>query len=275
MALTPTYTGQSISLFLALIFSSLFILALSLNTRYLATVETVIRWVTQPISMVANLPLFLSETTHLYFTSRAELEAENDQLRREMALGRVTAAELADTKRQLRELTERIADFRAGPTNQVVAEIRLVHPDRSRQEIVINRGLDDGVTLDSVVLDGRGVRGRTIEVFEDRSRVLQINDKRSGTPVLNVRTSQYFIASGNGSNEALSLDHVNINSDIKVGDELVTSGIGEVYPRGFLVGRVIEVIDETTQAIKQVKVEPSAQLDRKSYLRVVIREDSE
>ena len=275
MATTTKFSGHSVSLFLGLLLCSFILLVVSINTRYFAVVESAIRWISQPVAFVANLPVTLTDSTRVYITSRQQLQSENEALKLELAKTQVSNAELEDVKTRLNQLLEREGDRREGPITQLIVDIKAVNTDRDRQEFTIDHGQQQGVTLDSTVLDGNGVRGRVIDVFTNSARVLQINDKRSGVPVLHSRTGQYFIATGNGLYSPLTLDNVNINANIEVGDELVTSGLGEAYPRGFLVGAVSEILKEENQTEKYVAVQPSAALGRKTYLRVIIKEETE
>ncbi|MCY3859757.1 MAG: rod shape-determining protein MreC [Gammaproteobacteria bacterium] len=269
MPLRSIQTVQNTHLFLALFISSVLLLAVSANTRYLIPLEAVIRWLAQPIVYIAHLPANAKDAAASYVVSMDELQDRNDQLLKDVSRLNATVAELAHARTTIAQLGNALGYIEENRRNQVVCEIVQVNPNRQRQEVIIDVGARQGIEVDSGVLDPWGVYGRTVEVFADTSRVLLLNDERHATPVLLNRTRQYFIASGNGSDEPLTLDNVNLSSDIQVGDTVVTSGLGGVFPEGLVVGVVETVTDIVAESIKHVTVSPSAHLKSKSYLHVI------
>lgn len=269
MALRSVQTIQNTHLFLALFISSILLLAISANTRYLTPIETAIRWFSQPIVYIAHLPANAREAAGSYVVSMDELHDRNDQLLKEVSRLNATIAELGQARTTIAKLSDAMGYVNQHRRDQVLSEIVQVNPNRRRLEVFINVGEKQGIEIDSGVLDPWGVYGRTVEVFPNTARVLLLNDERHATPVLVSRTRQYFIASGNGPNEPLTLDNVNLSSDIRIGDAVVTSGLGGVFPEGLVVGVVETVTDIVSESIKRVSVTPAAQLKAKSYLHVI------
>ncbi len=269
MALRSGQTIQNTHLFLALLISSVLLLAVSANTRYLTPIETVIRWLAQPIVYVAHLPANAKEAAGSYVVSMDELHNRNDQLLKDVSRLNATIAELTQAQRTIAELRDALGYVQENTRTQVLSEIVQVNPNRQRLEVIINVGEQQGIEVDRGVLDPWGVYGRTVEVFPNSARVLLLNDERHATPVLVSRTRQYFIASGNGPDEPLTLDNVNLSSDIRVGDTVVTSGLGGVFPEGLVVGIVESVTDVVSESLKRVTVSPIAKVKAKSYLHVI------
>lgn len=261
-------------LFLALLICCSVLLVLTMYTRYLATFESVLRFITQPVVVIAYLPRNSIEASASYLTSNATLRTENTALRTDLAELQAMRTELNEAYQRINELTTALQYRPHVRTEQRLAEVVALNPDRNRQEVTINLGSKHGVNLDSTLLDPHGLYGRTIEVFDDSARVLLVIDKRSGIPVLVTRTSEFFVLSGNGAGELMTLDNVNFSSDVQVGDELVTSGFGDVYPAGYTVGTVSAVVDNQSEATKFVTVAPAAVFNQKSYLRVLIHPGS-
>ena len=269
MAVRSGQTIQNTHLFLALFISSVLLLAVSANTRYLTPVETVIRWFAQPIVYVAHLPANAKEAVGSYALSMDELHDRNDQLLKDVSRLNATIAELTQAQTTIIELQDALGYVRQTSRSQVLSEIVQVNPNRQRLEVIINVGENQGIEVDSGVLDPWGVYGRTVEVFPNSARVLLLSDERHATPILVSRTRQYFIASGNGPEEPLTLDNVNLSSDIQIGDAVVTSGLGGVFPEGLVVGVVESVTDIVSESVKRVTVSPIARLKAKSYLHVI------
>lgn len=265
----PRQSIHSSFLFLALFISTLLLITISINTRYLEPIEDVARRIAEPIVFLAHGPQIIVNNTLAFFDSRMELQSQNLELQRQVGRLNGIVAERDFMRKQVTELKEALGYFDPSRGKQFLAEVIRVDPNQQRLEVVINLGAEDGVTLNSVVLDPYGVYGRTIEVFKHTSNVMLISDERHALPVLLPRTNEYFIASGNGQDRPLTLDHVNLSADIQVGDKLVTSGLGGVFPAGYNVGSVVAVSDIVAEAAKSVAVALDSQAHKKSFLRVL------
>ena len=265
-------TTTGVFLFLALFICAVLLLSISINTRYLITVENALRLAATPIVYVSQLPRTISSSIGFYLTSIDDLQAHNNQLLQDLSRLNATIAELEHAKLTIQDLESILAYETKLSHSHLLAEIIYVNPNRQRQEVVINAGENDGIEIGTCILDQWGVYGKAIEVFPDSSRVLLLNDERHAVPVLVKRTQQYFIASGNGPGQPLTLDNVNLSANIQIGDELITSGLGGLFPSGLVVGVVQSVNDLVSESAKQVEVEPSARLETKSYLRAILRD---
>ncbi|MBS0570277.1 MAG: rod shape-determining protein MreC, partial [Proteobacteria bacterium] len=119
-----------------------------------------------------------------------------------------------------------------------------------------------GVRVGEAVLDAHGVMGQVVEVLPDTSTVMLITDPAHALPVKGERTGLRGIVRGNGTLDSLDLPNVPISADIKVGDKLVTSGLGGHFPAGFPVGTVRTIRNDTSGMFAIATVAPSAALDR-------------
>ena len=101
------------------------------------------------------------------------------------------------------------------------------------------------------------------------SRVLLLTDTTHSIPVQVNRNGLRAIASGTGNPERLELRHVADTADIKEGDLLVSSGLGQRFPAGYPVATVREVIHDSGQPFAIVRAVPTAALNRSRYLLLV------
>jgi len=101
------------------------------------------------------------------------------------------------------------------------------------------------------------------------SRVLLLTDTTHSIPVQVNRNGLRAIASGTGNPERLELRHVADTADIKEGDLLVSSGLGQRFPAGYPVATVKEVIHDSGQPFAIVRAVPTAALNRSRYLLLV------
>lgn len=226
-----------------------------------------------PLQYLANLPgLMLSESAQR-LTSQQQLLAENERLKNEVLkmserLQRFDV--LQSENEQLRKLLK--APVKA-EMRKMVAELMAVDNNPYSQQIVINKGAIDGVYLSQSVLDDRGIVGQVMEVGTTNSRVLLISDVTHAIPVRSVRNNIRYIASGTGSLDELYLEHVPHSVDVQVGDLLITSGLGNVFPEGYPVARVKTVVRDESRPFATVTAQPLARLNRLKYLLLLWPQD--
>lgn len=265
----PSQVSNNPTIFLVLVFSSLLLLVSSQTTKALEPVELTLRWVVKPITFIAELPTLSKEATMSYFVALDDLRTQNTYLSQQVSRMNSTYAELNQAKETIKELSIALDYRQSSPRQYQIAEVIDYVPLSLRQEVVINIGRQHGVQQDDVVLDSWGLYGRVLRTFSRASQVMLLSDERHATPVLVKRTRHYFIASGTGSNQHLLLDNVNLSADLQIGDVLVTSGLGGVFPEGIEVGRIDSVTDNVAEYAKVVTVKPYARLSAKSYLHVI------
>ena len=92
--------------------------------------------------------------------------------------------------------------------------------------------------------------------------MILVTDPEHAVPVQIERTGLRTIAVGAGNEGTLALPYLPANADVKVGDLLVTSGLGGVFPAGYPVARVAEVHRDAVQPLAQVRAVPLARIDR-------------
>lgn len=227
---------------------------------WLERVHFALQAVTYPVEVVLNSPVTGWHLLEKEFASRHVLEAENRRLRArlhalEMRSLRVDAlaaqnAALIGLKHALPPVAKR----------WLPADIVNIELGGLRQRILVDRGERNGVFRNQAVLDDYGVVGQTIHVGPWSAEVQLITDPDHDLPVQNERTGFRTIAVGTGDPDALALPYLPANADIRVGDVLVTSGLGGVFPSGYPVGRVTEVDPSAPQPLARVLVAPFAHL---------------
>lgn len=153
----------------------------------------------------------------------------------------------------------------------IAAEITAVSPDPSRHIVVIDKGLLDGVKEGQPMLGEEGLMGQIILSGDRNSRAVLITDSAHALPVQVNRSGLRAIAEGSGMIDRLLIRHLPAKSDIRVGDLLVTSGLGGRFPNGYPVARVTEVVKSEGQAFALVTAEPISALDRGRHVLVLQR----
>ncbi len=114
---------------------------------------------------------------------------------------------------------------------QVISTVNDPYSD----QVVIDKGSVNGVYEGQPVISDKGVVGQVVAVAKLTSRVLLICDATDALPIQVLRNDIRVIAAGNGCTDDLQLEHLPANTDIRVGDVLVTSGLGGRFPEGYPV----------------------------------------
>jgi rod shape-determining protein MreC len=166
----------------------------------------------------------------------------------------------------LEQENQRLRAVRASSARVVqrslVAEIVRVDLDPFRQRVLINKGTRDGVFRGQAAIDAAGIFGQVTRAGPISAEIILISDPEHAIPVQVNRTGVRSIALGTGRSGLLSLPYLPQNSDVIVGDLLVSSGLGGVYPPGYPVGKVTAVTRDPGQPLLAVEAAPLAGLDR-------------
>jgi rod shape-determining protein MreC len=198
----------------------------------------------------------------------ASLQEENDRLR-------VENARSEETKRE-NDLLTGLLQLQAGLDHETVAASVIARePAEFRRAVTIDRGADHGIALgDTVIGAGGALVGRVVEVGPGFSNVTLLTDGSStviGQLVSNGATGEVV---GDLAG-ALNMTKIDSSVPIQIGDEVVTAGIelaGGIrspYPKGLLIGQVIDVRRDANDVVQTAFLEPGAALDRLEYLLVI------
>ena len=225
-----------------------------------------------PIVVVADMPGRSARGLSDLFSSRDDMRGRINSLENDLLLLRVKTEKMAALTSENNRLRNLLGSAAKLQDNVLVAELIGVDPDPEVQEVVIDKGQADGVFIGQPVLDARGLMGQVIEVSYFTSRVLLISDQSHSVPVQVMRSNLRLIAQGTGLSRNLELMHVNSTADIQVGDQLLSSGLGNRFPAGYPVGIVSLVEHEPGKPFVRVRAEPSAQLDRSRHVLLVFSE---
>lgn len=240
---------------------SIVIMFLDQRGQWLERVRYVLQAAVYPIQLAVSSPTTAWQWFKESIQTRDELRAQNAQLLtrlRELELRSMRFEALARENDQLRGLQGALP---AVAERWLVAEIVDIQLNNLRQRVLIDRGTVNGVFKGQAVMDDAGLLGQTTHVGPWSTEVILITDPEHAVPVEIERTGLRTIAVGTGDSTSLALPYLPANADIKVGDRLLTSGLGGVFPAGYPVGRVAEVHRDAVQPLAQVRAIPFARTD--------------
>ena len=216
---------------------------------------------------VASVAAAVAEIDRLRIDNAA-LRDENDRLTAENA-------RLEEIRRENESLTA-LLQLRAGLDFKTVATSVIARESSEfRRLVVIDRGSDDGVKVgDVAVAAGGALAGRVVEVGTNGAKVVLLTDGDStviGQLTTNAATGEVVGELGG----VLIMRQIDAAETVAVGDEVVTAGIelgGGVrspYPKGLLVGQVVDVKRDANDVVQTAYLQPAANLDKLEFLLVI------
>lgn len=261
---TPLF-GEGVASTLRLIaYLALTVVVMIVDHRgnYLHEIRRMGSVVIEPIYRLAGLPAEVARATRTALVSQRELASENQELRQALMLARARlnrVAALAKQNARLKELLD--AQKNLGLEVQL-ARLIDIDLDPFRHRIVIDAGSNQGVKAGQPVIDAQGVMGQIIETLPNTAIAMLITDPNHATPVTIERTGLRTIAYGSGAVDRLMLPNIPISADVRVGDRLVTSGMGGRFPAGFPVGVIRSIGNDTSGLFAIGTATPAAALNR-------------
>jgi len=215
-----------------------------------------------PLLDAASRPVATAAEVVEKVESLAHLQRENERLRQENARlkqWQAAALQLQSENRQLRGL---LAYDPKDSVTYVTARVVGERGGAFVRSVLINEGAKGGVEKGQAAVLGDGLLGRVASVGDNSARVLLITDLNSRIPVMVEETRVRAVLAGDNSKSPRLL-FVSANSALEVGQRVVTSGHGDVFPPGIPVGEVTEVGEHG------VRVVPFASEDRLELIRLV------
>lgn len=153
----------------------------------------------------------------------------------------------------------------------LAAQVIGLDPSGWFRSVIIDRGSHSGVAVDMPVVNASGVVGRVVSVSPHYSKVLLIIDQNSAVDCLIQRSRDRGMVRGLRT-DACSLDFMLKTSDVKVGDNVVTSGLGGVFPKGIPIGKVVEVENPPGDLFRRIRVRPAVDFSRLEEVLVILKE---
>lgn len=252
-------------LFLAVIIS---IAAIVADSRFgvFTHVRVYLSSLVSPLQYIANAPGIILDTMSTQVQTRAGLIEQTKQQEQQLFTLRSRLLKMDHLEHENQRLRELLGSPVHKESRKMVAELLSVDSDPFSHQVLINKGALDGVYNGQPVINDQGVIGQVLHVGSTTSRVLLVTDSSHGIPVRVLRNDLRAIASGSGELDKLELRNLPRNTDVQVGDLLVTSGLGGRFPEGYPVATVTRSDYVEGKPFAQVEAKPLVALDRLRYL---------
>ena len=253
--------------FLLALLTILLLVLIGVSSRADSPVNTVGNSLSIPWAPFQKVASFLEDKIggiFVYFEDMKELKRENDELRAkldEMEKETRDLNRLREENRILREtlnLKDQFSDYISIGGNIIAKDV-----GNWFNIFTIDAGTKDGVAIDSPVITNKGLVGSIYQTGPLSSKVISIIDVDSAVSAL---VNNYIVIVRGDINlkdqGLLRMDRIPVELDLKVGDTVETSGVGGIFPKGILIGKVIEIREGDTDLNRYAVVEPAVDFQR-------------
>ena len=215
-----------------------------------------------PANALGRVSRWFSDQTGWIFHGHS-VAAENQTLRARVAELEGQNSRLLEAQIRYEHLRDDLKFAQTTPLKLLAADVWSRRPDPKFDTLLIGRGSNSGVKINSPVVTRSGLAGRIIEVGPNTASVLLLTDQNSGVGARVQRVGSRATGVCKGDNSGLlSMVYLPSDADIKPGDAVVTSGLGGVFPPGLFIGTVKEVRTDAGNALKIGRIAPKVDFDR-------------
>ncbi len=250
---------------------SIALMVLDSVTPWLNTPRDVLSVALSPVQTLASVPANVSRLFTNALTAEPDVKIAYENMRDEYFQLKSEALLLRTLKQENDNLRSLLDASKRLDEDIKLAELVNVSIDPYNHRVLISKGIISGVYAGQAVIDDRGVIGQVTEVQPLNSSVMLITDPGHAMPIQVERNGLRTQVEGTGNVSLLRVPFLNQNSDIKVGDVLISSGLGGRFPNGYPVAVVsdIDVIED--EAFLRVRATPIAKLDRSNHVLLLSR----
>lgn len=227
--------------------------------------------VNEPGRLLKNGFNFQTELISTYQENQ-KLKKKVDQLEQNQTKIEILTRENKELKREL-QLNATLSDY-----SQITAAVLSRSPANWQDVLIINRGSVNGIKKNMPVMSGSGVIGRIMEVNHLNSKVelISSNSKIANHFAAQITTKKGEVINGvitgySETENALIFGNVSTDTEIHIGDAVVTSGLGGVVPKGLLIGKVNKIEKKDYGLSTMIYVKSATNINDFSVVTVIDR----
>jgi rod shape-determining protein MreC len=224
--------------------------------------------ITAPFQKLIRQAIDVTKNFWMNYFYLVDARSENKRLKRQTdVLIRENSRyrELLATHERLRSLLQ-FKELIHRPV--VAAQVIGLDPTGWFKSVIIDKGKNAGLKWDMPVVNASGVVGRIVSVSNNYAKVLLVIDQNSAVDCLTQRSRDRGMVKGT-SGHACKMDYVAKSSDAAVGDLVITSGLGGVFPKGLPVGTITGVKEGDGKLFKEIDVIPSVDFSKLEEVLVI------
>lgn len=224
---------------LKFLFLELFCIALMTldhSSKIATPIRAALSTLTYPLVKAIEWPQNAYKIIKLSISDQTSLIDENTVLKAKVSQAQIDLLQLEVLQQQNKELRELLETKEQLPLVTTSAFVSNINTGNNEHIVVIDQGFNQGIYEGQPVLDLNGVAGQVFRVELENSHVLLISDKTHAIPVEILRTGYRTIAYGSGDINFIDMPEMDQAADIQINDIVITSGYGDLFPRGLRLG---------------------------------------
>ena len=253
------------------VFLSIILIVFDTRFSYLDNFKKFTLTLLSPIYVIVDLPSQVIGWVNDKGADNDKLISENDYLQGQLIELKVrlqTYNNLALENQKISKLLD--SSYEIPNHDAKLAHVKSISQSRLSKKIIIGKGSNDGAALSQLIVGSDGAVGQITQVTPMYSTVRLLTDPTQHMPVKNSRNGIRGITKGVASNaNGMIIEFVPLDSDVKVGDIFLTSGIGNLYPSGYLVGRVTSINDKIDASFLSISLQPAQNMNKLELVLIV------
>ena len=261
--------NNTLIIFIFLIIITIFIMTIDYHGKmYLNWVESIGLRLFSPINRGITL---VADNTKNYLKAIAEfkrVEEENKELKEKIE---TTYQENAILKEKLiaYDRLKKLLELKESFSYEMIPSLVISRePGNWFNSVIVDKGRDDGVKKNMAVATHRGLVGRVVSVDSHTAKILLILDQRSAVGGMIQRSRDIGVVKGSESNYSY-MEYLSHDADVKINDVVITSGLGSIFPKGIIIGRIVGIEKESHDLFQKVIIRPEVDFTKLEEVFVV------
>jgi rod shape-determining protein MreC len=221
-----------------------------------------------PINRVITLVVSNTENYLKAIAEFKRMEEENKELKEKIE---ITYQENSTLKEKLiaYDRLKKLLELKETFSYEMISSLVISRePGNWFSSIIIDKGTADGVKKNMAVITHRGLVGKVVSVDSRTAKILLILDQRSAVGGMIQRSRDIGVVKGSESNYCY-MEYLSHNADIKINDLVITSGLGSIFPKGIVIGRIAGIKKESHDLFQKVIVRPEVDFTKLEEVFVV------
>ena len=208
----------------------------------------------KPITFLTRFPLQIYENFNLFFSSRVNLEKKVQSLEEENLKLKAANQFMEKISIDNSKLNALWSSLSIDKERFLISKKSFLSSNEYQPLLVLDINSKQIVKKDSAVVSEQGLAGRVSSVGFSSAEVLLVQDIRSSIPVISSDSSLHATLEGNGLGRNGKLKFLSKTAEFSAGERVYTSGLGEIFPDGILVGEVVSVTDPVDSEFLEVEI---------------------
>ncbi len=230
--------------------------------------QTVVQTVTYPMQVSVNSVASTFKNIWSSYISLIDVNEENELLRQQLQDMEEKMNQHIENSVQFLRLRDQLLFASKKTKEKIFAEIIGESADNTHDISLINRGSNQLVQRNFIVIRKEGLVGRIQSVSPFQSSVQLITDHRNRVPALIQRNRKRGLIYG--TREGLEMRQINQHAIIKIGDRVISSGLGGLYPKGLLIGWVNEIRHQKHELFKTAILDSAVDFNQIEEVFVIV-----